>query len=194
VAKPLVVEAVDQEHLIATRGFLVLFYRAALPLSRKTVNYVPLLTPYRGRNKPTSQKHANRAHAQHRAPGERANAQLKTWHILRKLRCCPWQATSPKPSTSCKPAKSADEKAQCMPLAVRASPGSRGRTPAGPGPADSTPVVGSLDPGDDRQPQLAPVGPALAVQDVIFCSRAKTDSIATLSPHAPTRPIDPVRP
>jgi hypothetical protein len=25
-------------------------------------------------------------------PGERANAQLKTWHILRKLRCCPWQA------------------------------------------------------------------------------------------------------
>jgi hypothetical protein len=28
----------------------------------------------------------------HRAPGERANAQLKTWHILRKLRCCPWRA------------------------------------------------------------------------------------------------------
>jgi hypothetical protein len=52
----------------------------------------PLLTPYRGRNKPASQKDANRAHAQHRAPGERANAQLKTWHILRKLRCCPWQA------------------------------------------------------------------------------------------------------
>ena len=25
-------------------------------------------------------------------PGERANAQLKTWHILRKLRCCPWRA------------------------------------------------------------------------------------------------------
>jgi hypothetical protein len=25
-------------------------------------------------------------------PGERANAQLKTWHILRKLRCCPWKA------------------------------------------------------------------------------------------------------
>jgi len=22
-------------------------------------------------------------------PGERANAQMKTWHILRKLRCCP---------------------------------------------------------------------------------------------------------
>jgi DDE superfamily endonuclease/Helix-turn-helix of DDE superfamily endonuclease len=52
----------------------------------------PVITPYRGRNKPASQKAANRAHAQLRAPGERANAQLKTWHILRKLRCCPWRA------------------------------------------------------------------------------------------------------
>src|SRR5215469_2006774 len=52
----------------------------------------PVLTPYRGRNKPASQKQANRTHAQLRSPGERANAQLKTWHILRKLRCRPWQA------------------------------------------------------------------------------------------------------
>ena len=44
-------------------------------------------TPYKGRNKPESQKAANRAHAKLRGPGERANAQLKTWHILRKLRC-----------------------------------------------------------------------------------------------------------
>jgi hypothetical protein len=35
-------------------------------------------TPYRGRNKPASQKDANRAHARLRAPGERANAQLKS--------------------------------------------------------------------------------------------------------------------
>jgi hypothetical protein len=35
---------------------------------------------------------ANRAHANLRSPGERANAQLKTWRILRKLRCCPWRA------------------------------------------------------------------------------------------------------
>jgi hypothetical protein len=48
--------------------------------------------PYKGKNKPQSQKDANRAHAQLRAPGERANAQLKTWKILRKLRCCPWKA------------------------------------------------------------------------------------------------------
>ena len=37
--------------------------------------------PYRGRGKPASQQDANRAHAQ-----------LKTWRILRKLRCCPWRA------------------------------------------------------------------------------------------------------
>ena len=49
-------------------------------------------TPYRGRNKPALQKDANRAHDRLRAPGERANAQLKSWRILRKLRCCPWRA------------------------------------------------------------------------------------------------------
>jgi hypothetical protein len=48
--------------------------------------------PYKGKNKPQSQKDANRAHAQLRSPGERANAQLKNWGILRKLRCCPWRA------------------------------------------------------------------------------------------------------
>jgi hypothetical protein len=48
--------------------------------------------PYRGMDKPASQKDANRAHARLRGPGERANAQLKTWRILRKLRCCPWKA------------------------------------------------------------------------------------------------------
>ena len=44
-----------------------------------------MITPYKGRNKPESQKDANRAHARLRGPGERANAQLKHW---RKLRCC----------------------------------------------------------------------------------------------------------
>jgi hypothetical protein len=48
--------------------------------------------PYKRKNKPDSQKQANRAHAKLRSAGERANAQLKTWHILRKLRCCPWRA------------------------------------------------------------------------------------------------------
>jgi hypothetical protein len=48
--------------------------------------------PYKGKNKPEPQKEANRAHAKLRARGERANAQLKTWNILDKLRCCPWRA------------------------------------------------------------------------------------------------------
>ena len=48
-----------------------------------------LITPYKGKGKPESQKNANRAHARLRGPGERANAQLKTWRVLRKLRCCP---------------------------------------------------------------------------------------------------------
>ena len=52
----------------------------------------PLLTPYRGRSKPASRKEANKAHARLRAPGERASAQLRTWRIFRKLRCCPWRA------------------------------------------------------------------------------------------------------
>jgi hypothetical protein len=48
--------------------------------------------PYKGKGKPESQKEANRAHARLRGPGERANAQLKTWRILRKLRCSPRSA------------------------------------------------------------------------------------------------------
>ncbi|ATE53247.1 transposase family protein [Actinosynnema pretiosum] len=51
-----------------------------------------VITPYKGRNKPESQKGTNRAHARLRGPGERANARLKTWCILRKLRCCPRRA------------------------------------------------------------------------------------------------------
>jgi hypothetical protein len=48
--------------------------------------------PYRGKNKPQSQKDADKAHAKLRAPGERTDAQIKSWRILRKLRCCPWRA------------------------------------------------------------------------------------------------------
>jgi dienelactone hydrolase len=39
MAKPLVDEAIDQERLIIPRGFCMLFYRAALPLSSRTLNY-----------------------------------------------------------------------------------------------------------------------------------------------------------
>jgi hypothetical protein len=51
-----------------------------------------VITPYKGKNKPESQKQANRSHAKLRGPGERANAQLKSWRILRKLRCSPSKA------------------------------------------------------------------------------------------------------
>jgi hypothetical protein len=40
-----------------------------------------VITPYRGRGEPASQKTANRAHARLCGLGERANAQLKTWCV-----------------------------------------------------------------------------------------------------------------
>ncbi|MBO3752414.1 transposase [Streptosporangiaceae bacterium NEAU-GS5] len=52
----------------------------------------PVRVPYKGRGKPVGQKVANSAHARLRGPGERANAQLKNWRLLRKLRCCPKRA------------------------------------------------------------------------------------------------------
>ncbi|GAA0954757.1 transposase family protein [Actinocorallia libanotica] len=53
---------------------------------------VNVITPYKGKNKPAGQKQANRSHARLRGPGERANAQLKSWRILRRLRCSPGKA------------------------------------------------------------------------------------------------------
>jgi hypothetical protein len=40
-----------------------------------------------------NQKAVNSAHARQRGPGERANAQLKSWKVLRKIRCCPHRTT-----------------------------------------------------------------------------------------------------
>ncbi len=40
-----------------------------------------------------NQKQVNVAHARQRGPGERANAQLKSWAILRRIRSCPSRAT-----------------------------------------------------------------------------------------------------
>jgi hypothetical protein len=40
-----------------------------------------------------NQKAVNAAHARQRGPGERANAQLKSWKVLRKIRCCPRRIT-----------------------------------------------------------------------------------------------------
>ena len=51
-------------------------------------------TPRKGKNKPESQKAANRVHATPRyaALASAPAPQLKTWGILRELRCCPWRA------------------------------------------------------------------------------------------------------
>jgi hypothetical protein len=150
----------------------MLFYRAALPLSSKTLNYtsgiirrhrVAINSPWRRLNpgqqellvlvylrkhetfallaagfevstttawryvgetvdlltarvpklRKAVREEANRAHAKLRGPGERANAQLKTWKILSKLRCCPGApGNSPTPSTYCSSARhNQDEKA-----------------------------------------------------------------------------------
>ena len=53
------------------------------------------LDPATGRYRPLSrnQKEVNTAHARLRGPGERANAQLKSWKVLRRIRGCPSRAT-----------------------------------------------------------------------------------------------------
>ncbi len=53
-------------------------------------------------------------------------------------------------------------------------------------------VVGPFDPGDDRGPELLPGGPGTAVEDVVL-QQAENDSMAALSPAAPTLPTDPIR-
>lgn len=73
-------------HELAASGLLVLAdkgYAGAGP---------HIKTPYKGKNKPEPCKDANRSHTRLRGPGERANAQLKSWNILTNLRCCPHRA------------------------------------------------------------------------------------------------------
>ena len=100
--------------------------------------------PYKGKNKPASQKEANKAHAKLRSPGERANAQLKTWRILRKLRCCPWRAGQlAKAIHVCRSARQTqDEKAHCS---VTSAP--IWRSPTGPRYPDSAPTRQRGSPG-----------------------------------------------
>jgi DDE superfamily endonuclease/Helix-turn-helix of DDE superfamily endonuclease len=50
--------------------------------------------PLRGRDLPAGPTNVNTAHARLRAPGERGPATLKTWHLLRRLRCCPQRGTA----------------------------------------------------------------------------------------------------
>jgi hypothetical protein len=50
--------------------------------------------PYIGKNKPASQKEANRAHARLRAPGERANAQLESGPTVMSASCAVYVLTA----------------------------------------------------------------------------------------------------
>ena len=60
----------------------------ALLAATTLVNAVQALDPETGTYRPLSlnQKQVNAAHARLRGPGERANAQLKSWKILRRIR------------------------------------------------------------------------------------------------------------
>lgn len=60
--------------------------RGSIRTPFKRHRYRPKLPPW--------QKKVNRAHARIRAIGGRANATLKTWKVLTKLRCCPQCATA----------------------------------------------------------------------------------------------------
>jgi hypothetical protein len=67
-------------------------YHGARPTVRvpyRRVRYDRAIRKFARRNLSTGQKAANRAHSGLRAPGERANAELKNWRILRKIRSSP---------------------------------------------------------------------------------------------------------
>ena len=63
--------------------------RSAVPQRRRRLD--PDTGRYRRLSR--SQKDVNTAHARQRGPGERVNAELKNWRILRKIRSSPSQAT-----------------------------------------------------------------------------------------------------
>jgi hypothetical protein len=92
-----------------------------------------ILVPYRGRGKPPSQKAANSAYARLRAlavaptPSSR---QVRSWISSAAAPGAP--DTSPRPSTSCEHARSADEKAHVLgaePACHQARFASAGRSP-----------------------------------------------------------------
>ena len=77
-------------HAVGDTGYQGGGPNVAVPQRRRHID------PDTGRYRRLSeaQKQVNTAHARQRGPGERANAQLKSWKILRKIRACPSQATT----------------------------------------------------------------------------------------------------
>src|SRR5689334_13227673 len=69
----------------------------------------PVITPYRGRNKPASQKAANRAHARLRAPGEPTPSSKPGTSCASSAAAPGAPGSSPRPSMSFRPARCKDE-------------------------------------------------------------------------------------
>ena len=87
-----ILDAIDTAQLdvLADTGYQGAGPTVRVPQRRRCVD------PDTGRYRPlsTNQKDVNTAHARQRGPGERANAELKSWKILRKIRSSPSQATT----------------------------------------------------------------------------------------------------
>ena len=87
-----ILDALDNTgiHAVADTGYQGAGPNVAVPQRRRR------LDPDTGRYRRLSaaQKEVNTAHARMRGPGERVNAQLKSWRILRKIRSSPSHATT----------------------------------------------------------------------------------------------------
>jgi DDE superfamily endonuclease len=82
-----ILDALDtaELHTVADTGYQGAGSTVRVPQRRRR------LDPDTGRYRPLSQNQraVNTAHARQRGPGERANAELKSWRILRKIRSSP---------------------------------------------------------------------------------------------------------
>jgi DDE superfamily endonuclease len=66
---------------------------ATIRVPHRRVGYDKATRKFPRRNLSAGQKAVNRAHSGLGAPGERANADLKNWRILRKIRSSPAHAS-----------------------------------------------------------------------------------------------------
>ena len=80
-----IIEALSRKNVMAFADKAYQGARGGVRTPFKRHRYRPTLSRW--------QKKVNQAHAKIRAIGERANATLKTWKVLTKLRCCPRRAT-----------------------------------------------------------------------------------------------------
>lgn len=89
------VEVARRKAFVILDGTLLRIDRVAMASAIRVPQRRRRLDPDSGRYRRLSrnQKEVNAAHAQQRGPGERVNAELKDWRILRKIRSCPSRAS-----------------------------------------------------------------------------------------------------